>query len=61
MASQEIKTMENGPDERVWEQDPDGKDLSVGEQIDPFGSEETAEIKYKTLSWCKLSLIAHIA
>ena len=51
MASQEIKTMENGPDERVWEQNPDGKDLSFGEQIDPFGSEETAEIKYKTLSW----------
>lgn len=51
MASQEIKTMENGPDGYVAEQDQDGKDLDLGEQIDPFGSEETAEIKYKTLTW----------
>lgn len=51
MASQEIKSMENGPDEHVGEQDQDGKDVDVGEQIDPFGSEETAEIKYKTLTW----------
>lgn len=51
MASQDIKALENGPDRHLEEEADDGKTSPAEGHIDPFGAEETAEVKYKTLTW----------
>lgn len=49
MASHDIK-VENGPDYHIDDQE-DVKSSSADAQIDPFGSEESAEVQYKTMAW----------
>lgn len=52
MASQDIKALENGPDRHLGEEEEDDGKVSPTEgHIDPFGAEEAAEVKYKTLTW----------
>ena len=52
MASEDIKTLENGPEY----QEEDLKSAPPA-QIDPFGEEDTAEVKYKTLAWWYVLLL----
>ena len=52
MASQDIKTLENGPEY----QEEDVK-IAPPTPIDPFGEEDTAEVKYKTLAWWYVLLL----
>lgn len=52
MASEDIKTLENGPEY----QEEDVK-IAPPAPIDPFGEEDTAEVKYKTLSWWYVLLL----
>lgn len=52
--------MDPGRDDRVVdrpghrrekENNVEGQDPAVGYSDDPFGNEENAEVKYKTMSW----------
>ena len=52
MAFEDIKTLENGPEY----QEEDLKSAPPA-QIDPFGEEDTAEVKYKTLAWWYVLLL----
>ena len=51
MASQDIKALENGPDHHLRGQEDDDKTSPTEGHVDPFGAEEMAEVKYKTLTW----------
>ena len=52
MASQDIKALENGPEY----QEEDVK-IAPPAPIDPFGEEDSAEVKYKTLTWWYVLLL----
>lgn len=47
--AQDIK-VENGPD-HYYDDPEDVKSSPPSVQIDPFGAEDSAEVKYKTLTW----------
>lgn len=47
--AQDIK-VENGLEPQYYDQE-DVKSSPPSAQIDPFGAEDSAEIKYKTLTW----------
>ncbi|OJJ84382.1 uncharacterized protein ASPGLDRAFT_47263 [Aspergillus glaucus CBS 516.65] len=53
--AQDIK-VENGPEPQYYDQE-DVKSSPPSAQIDPFGAEDSAEIKYKTLTWWQTGII----
>ncbi|KAE8152087.1 amino acid transporter [Aspergillus avenaceus] len=63
MASSEVKDIECGPEQRHEKppfEDDNLKEDPPSVEVDPFGAEETAEVKYKTLAWwqCGILMIA---
>ncbi|KAF7591068.1 hypothetical protein BBP40_002029 [Aspergillus hancockii] len=65
MASSDVKDIEQGLDRRHEDSEKPPFDDNLKEEppqleIDPFGAEETAEVKYKTLDWwqCGILMIA---
>ncbi|GAB1210941.1 hypothetical protein ATERTT37_000051 [Aspergillus terreus] len=49
--------IENKYGEKVGDEDDFHKPVDQTPYDDPFGNEETAEVKYKTLKWCAIILI----
>lgn len=56
-ANVEMGLSEVGANENQWNYDVKDLKEEVPEAFDPFGSEETAEVQYKTLEWWYVVLV----